>query len=188
MNSIFTVFLALVQAATFAGQDQPKTALPLQNNDKQIAIRVLRTSQTTGHFINDCVAVYPDGHYSREHSEEQPSSFSRTPLQKNQAYEVYVFEGRLTSAELDNIVNIVNGREFKAIRSPEKLHMSSEFLEVSIFRQNEPTQTFKLSEATDYKPNQGSLKPLFAWIKALEKKKHDVSKREGNSCALPHVP
>src|SRR5258707_1177090 len=105
------------------------TQLGLPVPDKpQRLVRLIRVDQTSGHFINDCILLLPDGHYRREHAEEQPASFSRTPLNKSQAFEVHVFEGQLTPEESAKVRDIVDRSEFRSIHTPERLHMSSEFL------------------------------------------------------------
>ena len=54
-----------------------------------------------------------------------------------------------------------------------------------MLREGEPPQSFMLSASTDYKPNRTALDPLFKWIDAMKKRKHDVSKNADDQCRIP---
>lgn len=185
-HSISVMSGVMLFAVLAAAQQPPAT--PLKGSSPQngrVLLRVGRLSSEGVHEIRNCILLLPDGRYHREHSEELVDSFSRTPPLKSQMYKTYVFEGQLSPEEVKAVADIVNGRDFRRVRSPGQLHQSTEFFEALILREGEQPQSFILSEAADYKPNERALKPLFAWMNAMGKRKHDVSKNEDNLCRIP---
>lgn len=182
--------LLLLAATTLVGQQN--TATPQQEQPAAVGprparflLRVARLDMNSGHQINECILLLPGGHYRREYSEEQPTSFSRTPLHKSLAYETHVFEGQLSLEEVAAVNDIISQPDFRAIRSPDRLHLSPGFFQALVMRQGQPKHSFLLSEAADYKPNKRALKPLFDWMRQMTKRKHDVSESEGNACRIP---
>lgn len=103
---------------------------------------------------------------------------------ENERYQKYVFEGQLTPTEVESIRAIVNQADFRALRTPAQQHQSPDFLEILVFRPAKPKQQALLSLATDYKPNKLALKPLFDWMKNMERKKHDVSRSAADKCKI----
>jgi hypothetical protein len=174
------LFTALLWAQSPA---QPSVSL----EEGELLLRVGILDETNGHTIKECILLLPDGRYHREYEEEQPRSFSRTPLHKSQAWEIHVFEGQLTEPELQVVRDFVNRDSFRALRKPERLKQSTQFLEGLVLRHGELPQLFLLSQAGDYKPNKDALKPLFAWFDSMRKRKHDVSKAEDDSCRIPPI-
>jgi hypothetical protein len=104
---------------------------------------------------------------------------------EQERFEGYVFEGRLTAEEVDSVRKVVMSPDFQELSEPAQLKIGSEFLSINVFRQSQKAQSLRLSATGDYKKNEAALKPLFDWMKQMEKRKHDVSKAEGNHCKLP---
>lgn len=181
MNCILFTVLAIMIGGV--SQQPANSAAPTAQGTTQV-VRIVRTDSTSGHMINDCLLVLPDGRYHREHSDNDPDSFSRQQV-AGQGNITYVFEGRLTPEEQEHAFEIFDRPQFRAIHSPERLHMSSQFLEVAVWRKGGRPQAFRLSASADYKPNQSGLDPLFDWMKVMAKRKHDVSREPSNSCAVP---
>jgi hypothetical protein len=184
MKLKFTAITVLIFGLAFSTTAQ-KNPGPSQPQSGRFLARVAITDESQGHTIRDCILLLPDGRYHREHSEQQPWSFSRTPLHKSQAFETHVFEGQLAPAEIASVAGFINQSDFRALRKPERLRQSTQFLEVLVLRESEPLQSFILSQSADYKPNQHALEPLFAWMNSMRKRKHDVSKAEDDFCRVP---
>src|SRR3954468_353647 len=99
MKYLLLNVLAMTMAATHIPQAQSAAPPPAQGKTK--AVRVIRSDATSGHLISDCFLVLPDGRYRREHTDNDPDSFSRMQV-PGQAKVTYVFEGRLTPEEQEH--------------------------------------------------------------------------------------
>ena len=182
MRSVALILFLSFLATFSTSAQQPAATQPTGSNSHDFLFRVQRFDQN----VSDCIVLRPDGHYRREHWVETVE-FTKAIVMPNERFEKHVFEGQLTPEEVDTVRTIIDQPTFRALHSPEKQHMSPESLEGLVLRPGEPKQQFLLSLSADYKPNKAALKPLFAWIRVMERKKHDVSKSEANKCRVEAV-
>ena len=118
MKYLLSNVLAITMAFTLSGQTQSAPATPAPHG-KTSAVRVVRSDATSGHLISDCFLVLPDGRYRREHTDNDPDSFSRMQV-PGQAKMTYVFEGRLAPEEQENALAMFDRAEFRALHSTGK--------------------------------------------------------------------
>ncbi len=131
-----------------------------------IAVRLQRMSEATleGGMRNDCVLVRGDGVFRREHE----------MLEAGGAKTTEVYEGTLTPADLSALGATIEGEDFKAIDAPPSsggLHqMNGDVIYVSVMRRH-GSQNLEFRDDSNRKKYEKTLKPLFAWWKAVEKQK-----------------
>jgi hypothetical protein len=186
LTFLFLAAAALVgQQNTGAQQQEQRVAA--SPRPTRFLLRVARLDVLNGNEHIQCILLLPDGHYRREHSVSKDAEifYSNTPVPKRFAYETHVFEGQLSPEEIAAVNEIISRPDFRAIQTPDRLHVSRDFFETLVLREGQPKHHFLLGEATDYKPNKRALKPMFGWMSQMTKRKHDVSKKDGDACRVP---
>lgn len=184
----FLLLIALFAPAFLQAQDAPVTNPYLVR--MQLMVASPPVSEYRHYTTDDCVLVYQDGRFRREHhtlyAAEMSDSEPGAKVIEKGTEKTQVFEGRLTDAEFASLRALLDDQELRQVPSTPPTAgpypIRDEILSLSINR-TDGRQRLMLLNRASREPYYKALGPILKWFNHIPK--HQAKKLnpdDGNRC------